>query len=244
MAQSEVMYGVVSASKIIGEAVENRQQEKLGKIHELVIDAKEGRVAYAVLSFGGFLGMGNKLFAMPWNAFEFSSTENKLILNVDKQKLEMAPGFDRDAKWPDFADRTWGTSIYKYDGYDPYWNGRRARRARPRAPRVRDRQAAAAPRPADPLGDEVWSQGFSVRRRFPISRVPPHERGGTGGRMGAQRAEDLGLMGPVLEMVWRPRANRPRRPPPQGDLAVHRRHGIAGCRGQADGADHRARGVL
>jgi sporulation protein YlmC with PRC-barrel domain len=119
--KSNVMYGVVSASKIIGEVVENRQKENLGKIHELVIDAKEGRVAYAVLSFGGFMGMGNKLFAMPWKAFEFSSTENKLILNVDKKKLETAPGFDKDAKWPDFADRTWGHTIYKYYGYEPYW---------------------------------------------------------------------------------------------------------------------------
>ena len=115
------MYGVVSASKIIGEAVENLQKEKLGKIHELVIDAKEGRVAYAVLSFGGFMGMGNKLFAMPWKTFEFSNTENKLILNVDKKKLETAPGFDKDAKWPDFADRTRGDCIYKYYCYDPYW---------------------------------------------------------------------------------------------------------------------------
>jgi sporulation protein YlmC with PRC-barrel domain len=115
------MYGVVSASKIIGEAVVNRQNENLGKIHELVIDAKEGRLAYAVLSFGGFMGMGNKLFAMPWKAFEFSNTENKLILNVDKKKLETAPGFDKDAKWPDFADRTWGDGIYKHYGYEPYW---------------------------------------------------------------------------------------------------------------------------
>lgn len=115
------MYGIVSASKIIGEAVVNRQNEDLGKIHELVIDAKEGRLAYAVLSFGGFMGMGNKLFALPWKAFEFSTTENKLILNVDKEKLKAAPGFDQDAKWPDFADRTWGSSIYNYYGYDPYW---------------------------------------------------------------------------------------------------------------------------
>jgi sporulation protein YlmC with PRC-barrel domain len=115
-------YGVVSASKIIGEAVINRQNETLGKIHELVIDAKEGRLAYAVLSFGGFMGMGNKLFAMPWKAFEFAKTENKLILNVDKEKLKAAPGFDPDVKWPDFADRTWGSTIYKYYGYDPYWN--------------------------------------------------------------------------------------------------------------------------
>jgi len=122
------MYGVVLASKIIGETVVNRQYEDLGKIHELVIDAKKGCMAYAVLSFGGFLGMGNKLFAIPWSAFEFAKPENSLIesanmlmLNVDKEKLKAAPGFDQDAKWPDFADRAWGTSIYKYYGYDPYW---------------------------------------------------------------------------------------------------------------------------
>ncbi|MCY2958957.1 MAG: PRC-barrel domain-containing protein [Planctomycetota bacterium] len=114
-------YGVVSASKIIGEAVINRQNESLGKINEIVFDAKSGRVAYAVLSFGGFLGMGSKLFAMPWGAFDFSVTENKLILNVDKEKLKSAPGFDPAGKWPDFADRTWGSSIHTYYGYAPYW---------------------------------------------------------------------------------------------------------------------------
>ena len=68
------------------------------------------------------LGLGNKLFALPWGAFEFSSTENKLILNVDKEKLKAAPGFDPAAKWPDFADRTWGSGIHTYYGYKPYWN--------------------------------------------------------------------------------------------------------------------------
>lgn len=114
-------YGVVSASRIIGESVINRQNENLGKIHELVIDARDGRLAYAVLTFGGFMGMGNKLFALPWQAFDFSATENKLILNVDKDKLKAAPGFEQDSKWPDFADRTWGTSIFNYYGYAPYW---------------------------------------------------------------------------------------------------------------------------
>ncbi len=114
------MYGVVSASRIIGEAVVNRQDENLGKIHELVFDAKEGRLAYAVLSFGGFMGMGNKLFALPWKALEFATTENKLILNVDKEKLKTAPGFDANVM-PDFADRTWGSTIHDYYGYDPYW---------------------------------------------------------------------------------------------------------------------------
>ena len=115
------MYGVVSASRVIGESVVNREQQDLGKIHELVFDAREGRLAYAVLTFGGFMGMGNKLFALPWKALEFATTENKLILDVDKEKMEAAPGFDRDAKWPDFADRTWGSTIHSYYGFDPYW---------------------------------------------------------------------------------------------------------------------------
>jgi sporulation protein YlmC with PRC-barrel domain len=119
--QSVAMYGVVPASKIIGETVVNRQGEKLGKIHELVIDARKNRVAYVVLSHGSFLGMGDKLFAMPWEAFEFSTTEHKLILNVDNDKLKTAPGFDKEDKWPDFSDTLWGESIYNYYGYVPPW---------------------------------------------------------------------------------------------------------------------------
>ena len=119
--QTTGKYGTVPVSKIIGETVINRQNEDLGKIHELVIDAREGRVVYAVLTFGGFMGMGNKLFAMPWKAFDFATNETKLVLNVDKDKLKAAPGFDKDAKWPDFADRTWGGTIHDYYGYAPYW---------------------------------------------------------------------------------------------------------------------------
>ncbi len=119
--KSVAMYGVVAASKIIGEAVVNLQNENVGKIHELVIDAKKNRVAYVVLTFGGFMGMGNKLFAMPWEAFTFSATENKLILNVDKEKLKTAPGFEKDEKWPDFSDTTWGETIYNYYDYVPPW---------------------------------------------------------------------------------------------------------------------------
>lgn len=119
--KSVAMYGVVAASKIIGEAVVNLQNENVGKIHELVIDAKKNRVAYVVLTFGGFMGMGNKLFAIPWEAFTFSATENKLILNVDKEKLKTAPGFEKDDKWPDFSDTVWGESIYNYYDYAPPW---------------------------------------------------------------------------------------------------------------------------
>ena len=119
--KSVAMYGVVSASEIIGETVANLQGENVGKILELVIDAGKNRVVYAVLSFGGFMGMRNKLFAIPWEAFEFSETEKKLILNVDRQKLEAAPGFEKGDKWPDFKDTLWGESIYNYYNYAPPW---------------------------------------------------------------------------------------------------------------------------
>jgi sporulation protein YlmC with PRC-barrel domain len=119
--KSVAMYGVVPASEIIGETVANLQGENVGKILELVIDAGKNRVVYAVLSFGGFMGMRNKLFAIPWEAFEFSETEKKLILNVDREKLVAAPGFEKGDKWPDFKDTLWGESIYNYYNYAPPW---------------------------------------------------------------------------------------------------------------------------
>src|ERR1022692_2956822 len=112
---------IVPAKKtVIGSKVVNAHNEDLGKIEDLVIDAGAGRIAYAVLSFGGFLGMGDKYFAIPWNAFHFNLTEKQAVLNVDKNKLENAPGFDKD-NWPNMADSKWGTNIYKHYGYRPYW---------------------------------------------------------------------------------------------------------------------------
>jgi sporulation protein YlmC with PRC-barrel domain len=112
---------IVAAKKtVIGSSVVNAQNEDLGKIEDLVLDAGAGRIAYAVLSFGGFLGMGDKYFAIPWNAFRFDLSEKRAVLNLDKKLLENAPGFDKD-NWPNLADSVWGTSIYKHYGYTPYW---------------------------------------------------------------------------------------------------------------------------
>jgi hypothetical protein len=111
---------LVPAKKtVIGSKVINAQNEDLGKIEDLVLDARAGRIAYAVLSFGGFLGMGDKYFAIPWNAFHFNLSEKQAVLNVDKKLLENAPGFDRD-NWPNMADSIWENSIYKHYGYTPY----------------------------------------------------------------------------------------------------------------------------
>jgi PRC-barrel domain len=106
---------------LIGSSVVNTQNEDLGKIEDLVLDAGAGLIAYAVLSFGGFLGLGDKYFAIPWNALHFNLTEKRAVLNVDKKLLENAPGFDKD-NWPNMADSVWGNSIYKHYGYVPYWD--------------------------------------------------------------------------------------------------------------------------
>jgi len=81
---------IVPAKTVIGSTVLNTNYEDLGKIEDLVLDAGAGRIAYAVLSFGGFLGMGDKYFAIPWRAFEFHLAEKRIVLNVDKKLLEKA----------------------------------------------------------------------------------------------------------------------------------------------------------
>jgi sporulation protein YlmC with PRC-barrel domain len=111
---------VLSASTLAGDAVVNREGEDLGRIEELMIDLEAGRVAYAVLSFGGFLGMGNKLFAIPFPALELDAANRRFVLDVPREKLENAPGFDKN-DWPDFADPRFGEDVYGYYGVTTYW---------------------------------------------------------------------------------------------------------------------------
>jgi len=111
---------VLSASTISSDHVKNAAGEDLGKIEDLMIDLDSGRIAYAVVSFGGFLKMGNKLFAVPWAALKVDTVNKQFILTVDKAVLERAPGFDKD-NWPNMADPTFGASIYSHYGYRPYW---------------------------------------------------------------------------------------------------------------------------
>lgn len=111
---------VLSASTLAGDSVRNAAGEDLGTIDEIMIDIPSGRVAYAVLSFGGFLGMGDKLFAVPWNALKVDEDEKCFVLNLDRRTIEEAPGFDKD-NWPDMGDNSWGSQISAYYKVDPYW---------------------------------------------------------------------------------------------------------------------------
>lgn len=110
------------ASETIGLKVENPQGQNLGKIEDLVFNPHNGHIRYAVLSFGGFLGAGEKWFAIPWNHFRIetkkANTNNEsfvMVLDVDKNKLKNAPGFD-SKQWPDFGSSAYGTSVDQFYG--------------------------------------------------------------------------------------------------------------------------------
>ncbi|MCL5974782.1 MAG: PRC-barrel domain-containing protein [Gammaproteobacteria bacterium] len=108
---------VLSASSLEGDKVKNTQGEDLGNVKDIMINTEGGQVQYYVLSFGGILGMGDKLFAIPPQAIAVDTQNKCLILNVDKEKLENAPGFDKD-NWPNMADETFRNEIYGHYGYE------------------------------------------------------------------------------------------------------------------------------
>jgi sporulation protein YlmC with PRC-barrel domain len=111
---------VMNAASLIDDDVVDAAGDGLGKIEAIMLDVTSGRIAYAVLSFGGFLGMGSKLFAIPWSALVLDARHKRFILDVSKERLESAPGFDKD-HWPSMADRAWATDVHEYYEVAPYW---------------------------------------------------------------------------------------------------------------------------
>jgi len=110
---------VLRAHEIIGMTVRNQSNKDLGSVNDLMVDMGAGKVRYAALSYGGFLGVGNKLFAVPWSAFRCdrypNSNKHFLELSINEDTLKNAPGFDKD-KWPNFADPQFGQGIDTYYG--------------------------------------------------------------------------------------------------------------------------------
>lgn len=106
--------GGYKASNLIGQEVKNPEGKDLGKIQELVL-AEDGTVGYAVLAFGGFLGLGDKYFAIPWSALQESQNRDHLILPVAQDKLKDAPGFNKN-DWPDITDPEWILVVHEFYG--------------------------------------------------------------------------------------------------------------------------------
>lgn len=112
---------IMDAATLKGDSVVNAAGDDLGKIEAIMLDVTSGRIAYAVLSFGGFLGMGTKLFAIPWTALTLDAAEKRFVLDVSKERLESAPGFDKD-HWPTMADQDWAAGVHTYYDAKPYWD--------------------------------------------------------------------------------------------------------------------------
>jgi sporulation protein YlmC with PRC-barrel domain len=106
---------MMGAKTLIGEEVYGDNNEYLGDIKEIMLEMDAGKVAYAVLSFGGFIGLREKLFAVPWDALKLDTVNERFVLNVDTDRLENAPGFDKD-DWPDMSDKAWAHVIRGYYG--------------------------------------------------------------------------------------------------------------------------------
>jgi len=114
---------VLSTSSLTGTHVVNLAGDDLGKITDFMIDTDSGEIVYAVLSFGGFLGMGDKLFAIPVEAMRLDTENERFMIDLDKERLEHAPGFDKN-HWPRTADHSFEQEVYTYYGVAP----RRGRR--------------------------------------------------------------------------------------------------------------------
>jgi sporulation protein YlmC with PRC-barrel domain len=112
---------VMAANTLQGDRVVNRADESLGTIQDIMIDVQRGCVAYAVLSWGGFLGIGDKLFAIPWNALTLDAERKCFVLDAERERFRQAPGFDKD-HWPSMADSTWAGEVHDFYGVRPYWS--------------------------------------------------------------------------------------------------------------------------
>ena len=105
--------------KIIGSKVINVKGETLGKIEDLVVDIDTGRIVYAVLDSGGFLGIGSKLFPVPWESLAALPSEGIFFLNQSKEQMEKAPAFEKN-NLPNMGDMHWGQDIFKHYGVPGY----------------------------------------------------------------------------------------------------------------------------
>jgi sporulation protein YlmC with PRC-barrel domain len=106
---------LMGADTLLGNDVYNSADESLGTIKEFMIDMQSGKIGYAVLSFGGFMGMGDRLFAVPFQALTLDTKNKRFLLNASKEKLKNAPGFDKD-HWPSMADSSWATDVHTFYG--------------------------------------------------------------------------------------------------------------------------------
>src|SRR5580700_2724306 len=110
---------LISTDKVVGTAVYNRQGEHLGSVYNLMIDKHSGQVAYAVMSFGGFLGMGESYHPLPWRVLNYDTRQGGFVIDLDRSRLQKAPSY-MASNVPNWSDRTYGSRIDEFYGVPPY----------------------------------------------------------------------------------------------------------------------------
>jgi hypothetical protein len=111
---------LIAGARVAGTEVYNTAGEHLGEIYDVMLDKKTGKVAYAIMSFGGFLGLGEKYHPIPWSVLDFDPDRGGYVVPMTKDKLEAAPMYDSQGE-PDWDDRTYGKRVHDYYGTMPYW---------------------------------------------------------------------------------------------------------------------------
>lgn len=111
---------LISSDRVEGTNVYNGQGDRLGSVDCVMLDKQQGKVAYAVMSFGGFLGIGEKRHPLPWQTLTYDEQKDGYVVNLTRDQLEQAPTLD----WGDYdrlKDRAYGASVYSHYGQTPYW---------------------------------------------------------------------------------------------------------------------------
>jgi uncharacterized protein YrrD len=103
---------LIASNKVEGTAVYNRQGEKLGSVHNFMVDKRSGKVEYAVMSFGGFLGMGDSYHPLPWNVLTYDVNKGGYVVDLDKRMLQEGPSYKLGQEPP--YDRAYGEKVYGY----------------------------------------------------------------------------------------------------------------------------------
>ncbi len=113
-------HDLLSVSTVTENRVLNGRAEPLGTINDVLVDMEHGRVAYAVMASGGFMGVAERFFALPWNALKLDVERKCFMLDADKSIFENAPVFDKE-HWPESPDRQWHERIHTHYHARPYW---------------------------------------------------------------------------------------------------------------------------
>ncbi|MEJ0070268.1 MAG: PRC-barrel domain-containing protein [Pseudomonadota bacterium] len=111
---------LIASDKVEGTAVYNRQGEHLGAVHNFMVNKSTGQVAYAVMAFGGFLGIGESYHPLPWRVLTYDPDRSGFVIDLDRDRLETAPSYKVDAV-PNWADRAYGRRIDEFYGQSHYW---------------------------------------------------------------------------------------------------------------------------